>query len=514
MCSPSSAQCAASAAQARSQDRRTSALLRKTSWIPRQDSLRGVAVYRLFRPLPGLPRRLSHVEGEGTRLLGAGAEAHDLSVLDDPRELASALEHADVRERIALEDDDVRQPARLEHAHVALEPDGEGVGAGGRPDPSISVPLRMTSVRTPLDTDHDLERVVGALRVGAERVVDLVEPEVVGNDRVGQDLAGAHERQRAPAVHPALAARRVDAHVGAHRQVHVDLDRAAVPRDHADAPAALDVLERLLHRGGPARALQHRVGAVPTRDLAHALREAFIADVDREVGAQALPDREPRLAGAGEDDARGAEGLAELDGDEPDRARALHEDRLARHITAHQVDGPEGRSRRRHHAGLLEGEVLGQPIEGVDVVDGVLGEAAVAGEALRAVALRHVAIVQAGRVPALDAVLAALAALVDLHRHAVAHPELVDAGPQGRDSARVLVAHHELPGGLALERAVQHLHVRAADRRDLDLQQRLTQPRLGPGPGLDAHVVGAVEDDRLHGGGLRHGNLPPAWTVS
>src|SRR5207245_4694958 len=122
----------------------------------------------------------------------------------------------------------------------------------------------------------------------------------------------------ATGVHPALAAPGVDAHVGAHGQVHVDLDRACVPGDHADAPAPLDVLERLLHRGGPPGALEHAIGAAPARDLAHALDEALRADVDREVRPQPLADREPRVAGAGEVVASSAESLAELNGGEPD----------------------------------------------------------------------------------------------------------------------------------------------------------------------------------------------------
>src|SRR5438093_3797545 len=329
-------------------------------------------------------------------------------------------------------------------------------GTGGRPEPSISVPWRMTSARSApaLDMEHDLEGVADPLRVGAEGVVNLIEPEVVADDRIGQDLALAHQLERAAAVHPALAARRVDAHVGAHGQVHVDLDRPVVPGHDADAPAALHVLERLLHRCGSAGALEHAVGPAPARDLADPLAQLLPADVDREVRAELAADGQPRLAGPGEDDAGGAERLAELHGDEADRARALDQHRLARDVAAHEVDGPQGRGRRGHHARLLEGQVRRQPVEGVDVVDRVLGEAAVAGETLRAMPLPDVAVVQAGGVPALDAVLAAVAALVHLDRDAVAHPKLVDAGTERGDRAGVLVAHHERPGRLPLQRAV------------------------------------------------------------
>src|SRR5262245_54730180 len=134
--------------------------------------------------------------------------------------------------------------------------------------------------------EYDLQGVADALRVCTKGVVDLVEPEVVADDGIGQDLALAHELERAPAVHPALAARRVDAHVGAHGQVHVDLDRPAVPGHHADAATALDVLERFLHRRGAAGALEHTVGAPPAGDLTHPFAQIFAADVDREIRAE------------------------------------------------------------------------------------------------------------------------------------------------------------------------------------------------------------------------------------
>src|SRR5438445_6861833 len=133
------------------------------------------------------------------------------------------------------------------------------------------------------------------------------------DDRIGQDLALAHELERAPTVHAALSARRVDAHVRAHGQVHVDLDGARIPGDYADAAPPLDVLERFLHRAGPTGAFEDTIGAPAARDLAHAIAEVLVADVDRVVVAQLLTDRQPRVAGAGEDDPRRAERLDERD---------------------------------------------------------------------------------------------------------------------------------------------------------------------------------------------------------
>ena len=44
-------------------------------------------------------------------------------------------------------------------------------------------------------------------------------------------------------------------------------------------------------------------------------------------------------------------------------------------------------------ASLLERQVVGQPIERVDMVDSVLGEASVAGETFRAVAFPEISII-------------------------------------------------------------------------------------------------------------------------
>src|SRR5437879_11194653 len=92
--------------------------------------------------------------------------------------------------------------------------------------------------------------------------------------------------------------------------------------------------------------------------------------------------------------------------------------------------------------------------------------------------LRDVAVVQTRGVPALDAVLAALAALVYLDRHAIAHLELVHSGPQRRHRAGVLVSHDERTVGLPEELAVQNLHVGSADGGDVDLEQDLPRSRI------------------------------------
>src|SRR5437870_10215487 len=113
------------------------------------------------------------------------------------------------------------------------------------------------------DVDGNLQRVVDSINVSLKRFVNLIQLEMMRDDRVRRNLAGAHERQRAAAVHSALASRRINADVAPDREIHVYLHRPGVPRHDANATAALDVLERLLHGGRATSALEDGVCPFP-----------------------------------------------------------------------------------------------------------------------------------------------------------------------------------------------------------------------------------------------------------
>jgi hypothetical protein len=115
--------------------------------------------------------------------------------------------------------------------------------------------------------------------------------------------------------------------------------------------------------------------------------------LDREVRAMLFADFQARIPGTAENDPFRTERLAELHRDETNRPRPEDQHRLAGNVTAHEIDGPEGRSCSGHHAGLLKRQVVGQSIKCVDMIDGVLGETAVAGETLRPVAFREISVV-------------------------------------------------------------------------------------------------------------------------
>src|SRR4030095_6650163 len=110
--------------------------------------------------------------------------------------------------------------------------------------------------------DDHLQRVVDSLDVSPERLVNVIQCEVVSNNGVCRDLTRAHEGQRAAAVHPTLSTCCVDADVAPNREIHVHLHRAGVPGHDADATAALDVFQRLLHGGRTAGAFEDGVGTL------------------------------------------------------------------------------------------------------------------------------------------------------------------------------------------------------------------------------------------------------------
>ena len=132
----------------------------------------------------------------------------------------------------------------------------------------------------------------------------------------------------------------------------------------------------------------------------------------------------------------GAHRLGDRDAEQPDRAGAGDHDALARDQPAELGQAVHGGAGGDDQRRLLVRHVVGDRDQRVDVVDLVFAEAAVGGEAVGAVALVDVAVIEpvvvAGGVHALAAALALAAAGVDLHRDALADLVFVDAGPERR----------------------------------------------------------------------------------
>ena len=178
-----------------------------------------------------------------------------------------------------------------------------------------------------------------------------------------------------------------------------------------------------------------------------------------------------------------AERLRHRNAEQADRAGAGHHHALARHEPAEFGQavhrGAGGDDQRR----LLVRHRIGDRDQRVDVVDLVFAEAAVGGEAVGAVALVDVAVVEpvvvAGGVHALAAALALAAAGMDLDRHALADLVFVDAGAERRDRAHVFMAGRQVlverhaalnRGGRAVR---DDLEIGRADRDRVDAHQHL-----------------------------------------
>jgi len=138
------------------------------------------------------------------------------------------------------------------------------------------------------------------------------------------------------------------------------------------------------------------------------------------------------------------------------------------------------------------------------VVDGVFGKTAIRCKAVGAMALRHIAIVEARRVHALPAPLTTAAAGMDLDGDAIADPMLVDRRPELYNRPHVFVADCEVP----VERqtpldhgryAVAHnLEIGRTNRHCIDSHQHLCRRRLGNRLVDQENLVGPAQHPGLH----------------
>ena len=199
------------------------------------------------------------------------------------------------------------------------------------------------------------------------------------------------------------------------------------------------------------------------------------------IGAELEADLEAVVARPGEDHRLGAHGLGYRHAEQPDRAGAGHHDAFAGHEAAELGQAVHGGAGGDDERRLFVRHRVRNGHERVDVVDLVFAEAAVGGEAVGAVALVDVAVVQAvvvaGRVHAFAAALALAAAGVDFHRHPLADPVFVDAGAERRHGAHIFVAGREVlverqPTLDGCRRAViDDLEIGGADRHRVDAHQ-------------------------------------------
>jgi hypothetical protein len=131
-----------------------------------------------------------------------------------------------------------------------------------------------------------------------------------------------------------------------------------------------------------------------------------------------------------------------------DRAGASDDDALAGDETAQLGEAVHRGAGGHHQRRLLVRHGVGNGDQRVDVVDLVFAEAAVGSEAVGAVALVDVAVIEpvimARGVHALAAALALAAAGVDFDRDALADAVFVDAGAERHHGAHIFVAGRKI----------------------------------------------------------------------
>jgi hypothetical protein len=107
--------------------------------------------------------------------------------------------------------------------------------------------------------------------------------------------------------------------------------------------------------------------------------------------------------------------------------------------------------------------MVGNLMDGIDVVDNVLSVATGGGEAVGPVAFFGIAVIEAGGIVAQTAVSAAATAVMGFHGYPVAYGELIHGVAQGDDNAGILVAGDmDAVGRLARECFVDKCDVGAA----------------------------------------------------
>ena len=291
---------------------------------------------------------------------------------------------------------------------------------------------------------HHLDGVLDPLAGVSQRRRQVGERKCMGVDFRRIEPLFRHQRHGAAGGAAAFAANAVDVDVVLHQMRDIHRHRFVRKCGQADLAAAIGHVDGLIDRRLGARAFDDIVRADPAGELLDDLDGVLIVDIDDAVGAEFLADREPPVARSRQDHRACAERFGDRHREQPDRARADHDDAFAGDQSAELGQAvhrrPGGDDQRR----LRVAHGVGHPRQRVDVIDGVFGEAAVGGEAVGAMALVGLPIVQARGVHALAAALALAAAGMDFHADAFADLELVDVGSERGDRAHIFMARREI----------------------------------------------------------------------
>ena len=125
---------------------------------------------------------------------------------------------------------------------------------------------------------------------------------------------------------------------------------------------------------------------------------------------------------------------------------------------------------------------------GIDIINHILGKTAIGGHAVGAVFCGTV--IQAGRVVAPSAILAAHTAQMGFDSNAVTHPEFIHAFTQGRYDTGVFMTGDKITiRRLPRQRFVHQSHIGAAASAGFDFQQDFHRSGLRCGNLLDLQMI-------------------------
>src|SRR6202165_2997703 len=204
----------------------------------------------------------------------------------------------------------------------------------------------------------------------------------------------ASQRFCAMSPAPPLAADAVDIDVVAHQMGDIHEDGLVRKRGEAELAAAAEHARGVVDRLGSAGAFEYVIEPAATRDPAHGLDRVLPANVDGVVGAELATDLQAIVAGPGQDHRSSTQCLGDRDPEQPDRPGAEDRDAFAGDEPA-ELGQPVHRGAGGHdEARLLVRDAVRDGDQRVDVVDLIFAEPAVGGEAVGAVALVAVAVVE------------------------------------------------------------------------------------------------------------------------
>ena len=230
-------------------------------------------------------------------------------------------------------------------------------------------------------------------------------------------------------------------------------------------------MDGLIDRRLTAGTINDIVGALGPDDLLDPCHDVFVARVYGVICAEFQTNLVAVLAGSDQHHRTGAQRFCNRNRQKPDWPRSDHHHALAGNQTAKFGEAVHRCPCRDHQRRLGIRHVVGTLDHRIDVVDGIFGEPAIGREAVGAMPLVSLAVVEpvvvARGIHAHATTLALTAACVNFDRDPVADLELVNTRPQGCDRAHVFVARREV----LVERRTPLEHGRRAISNDLEISR-------------------------------------------